>query len=86
MAPVCGSRRNTQESSLSYAGPGDQTQVVKLGSKRLYLLRHLDDNFPSLQSFCSNISQAILVLEITAKRATHNLRDLFKLDFSVCEI
>lgn len=40
------SEDNLRESGFSFhhTGPGDRTQVSKLGCKRLYLMSHLDDS------------------------------------------
>lgn len=39
---MCGGERSAQESILSYhVGPGEGSQIVKLGSKHIYLLTHL---------------------------------------------
>lgn len=53
MAHMCGSQKKHEDiSSLALffnpAGPGDQIEVVGLGSKHLYQPRHLVDSFSSV--------------------------------------
>lgn len=60
MLYVWRSKGNSRESLLSYRGPGDRTQIARLGSKHLYLLSPLSGPTVRNSELCCRGSQVAM--------------------------